>query len=445
MQSSVRQEFKHTLRLSIPITIGVVCQGLFGIIDTVMIGNIIGEHALAAATLGNNIIWVPLLLVIGLCVAVPVLTAQARGAGNPEAVPGVLRHGLFISLIASVLGAALLCAFISADGLRLLGQPEVTCREAENYTYIVALSIPLAGIFQAIKSFRDANGSQWISLTWTLFGLGANIFLNWVLMTGALGFPNWGLEGAAAGTLFSRALSTIGITFHERLSFEFRKGFSFTEIRKNLRIAVPSTFHIFFEAGLFIITPFFMGWISAAAIAANQVVMMISTLVYSFPLGLAQALSIRVGEAYGARDYSRIRKIFGGALFFTLLFMLICAFVFIRFRNEIPLLCNLGPDAAKMASSLMLVVCAYMLFDGFQTISAGVLRGINDVRIIAVAAFVSYWIIGCPVALILGFPLGMEGLGIWIGLAAGLATIACILGWRIHKDLQAGTENPAIL
>ena len=410
-----------------------------------MIGNIIGEHALAAATLGNNIIWVPLLLVIGLCVAVPVLTAQARGAGNPEAVPGVLRHGLLISLIASVLGAALLCAFISADGLRLLGQPEVTCREAENYTYIVALSIPLAGIFQAIKSFRDANGSQWISLTWTLFGLGANIFLNWVLMTGALGFPNWGLEGAAAGTLFSRALSTIGITFHERLSFEFRKGFSFTEIRKNLRIAVPSTFHILFEAGLFIITPFFMGWISAAAIAANQVVMMISTLVYSFPLGLAQALSIRVGEAYGARDYSRIRKIFGGALFFTLLFMLICAFVFIRFRNEIPLLCNLGPDAAKMTSSLMLVVCAYMLFDGFQTISAGVLRGINDVRIIAVAAFVSYWIIGCPVALILGFPLGMEGLGIWIGLAAGLATIACILGWRIHKDLQAGTENPAIL
>lgn len=437
MQSSVSQEFKHTLRLSIPITIGVVCQGLFGIIDTVMIGNIIGEHALAAATLGNNIIWVPLLLVIGLCVAVPVLTAQARGAENPEAVPGVLRHGLLISLIASVLGAALLCAFIFADGLRLLGQPEAICRDAENYTYIVALSIPLAGIFQAIKSFRDANGSQWISLTWTLFGLGANIFLNWILMTGALGFPNWGLEGAAAGTLFSRALSTLGIAFHERLNCEFRKGFSLTEIRKNLRIAVPSTLHILFEAGLFIITPFFMGWISAAAIAANQVVMMISTLVYSFPLGLAQALSIRVGEAYGAREHTRVRQIFWGALFFTLLFMGLCAFVFICFRDEIPLLCNLGPEAAEIASSLMIVVCAYMLFDGFQTISAGTLRGINDVRIIAIAAFVSYWIIGCPVALILGFLLKMEGMGIWLGLAAGLATIALILGIRVIKKVSA--------
>lgn len=435
MQSSVRQEFRHTLRLSIPLTIGVVCQGLFGIIDTVMIGNLIGEHALAAATLGNNIIWVPLLLVIGLCVAVPVLTAQARGAGNSEAAPSVLRHGLLVSLAASLVGAALLCAFIFADGLNLLGQPEAICRDAENYTYIVALSIPLAGIFQAIKSFRDANGSQWISLTWTLFGLGANIFLNWVFMTGALGFPNWGLEGAAAGTLLSRAFSTLGIAFHERLTCEFRKGFSLTEIRKNLRIAVPSALHILFEAGLFIITPFFMGWISAAAIAANQVVMMISTLVYSFPLGLSQALSIRVGEAYGARDRIRVRQIFTGALLFALLFMGLCSFVFIRFRHEIPLLCNLGPEAAALASSLMVVACAYMLFDGFQTIAAGTLRGINDVRIIAVAAFISYWLVGCPVALILGFPLEMEGLGIWLGLAAGLASAALILGSRVIKKV----------
>ena len=77
-----------------------------------------------------------------------------------------------------------------------------------------------------------------------------------------------------------------------------------------------------------------------------------------------------------------------------------------------------------------------MLFDGFQTIAAGALRGLSDVRIIAVASFISYWIIACPLALLLAFPLGLHGVGVWIGLAAGLATMALILGGRMRRHLR---------
>ncbi|MBQ6705425.1 MAG: MATE family efflux transporter [Opitutales bacterium] len=435
MFSAVRKEFKRTFRLSVPITIGLLGQGLFGVIDTVMIGNMLGEHALAAATLGNNINWVPLLLVIGITVAVPVLTAQARGAGTAAEIPGILRHGLLVSLCVSLIGAAAVCAFILADGLLWLDQPESVSEYAKNFSCIIALSIPAAAGFQTIKSFRDASGGQWISLFWTVVGLLSNIFLNWVLMKGALGFPNWGLEGAAAGTLFSRLISLVGITFHQKLVCEFRKGFSFSEIRKNLRIALPSSLHILFEAGLFIIAPFFMGWISEASIAANQVVITISSLVYMLPLGISQALSIRVGEAYGRGNIPRIRVIFAGATIFILAAMCIISAALILFRHEVPALFNLGEEASLLASSFLFVACAYMLFDGFQTVAAGTLRGIGDVKIIAVAAFVSYWIIGCPTAIGLAFGLGMDGVGVWIGLAAGLASIALILGWRVRKDL----------
>ena len=217
MFSALLKEFKYTFRLSVPITVGLLGQGLFGIIDTVMIANLLGEHALAAATLGNNVNWVPLLLVIGLSVAVPVLTAQARGAGTDGEVPGILRHGLLVNLLAAIIGAAAICAFILAGGLLWLGQPESVSEEAAMFSCIIALSIPAAAGFQTVKSFRDACGEQWISLLWTIAGLIANIFLNWVLMTGALGFPNWGLEGAAAGTLFSRIISLAGIVLHKRL------------------------------------------------------------------------------------------------------------------------------------------------------------------------------------------------------------------------------------
>lgn len=435
MFSALRKEFTRTFRLSVPITIGLLGQGLFGVIDTVMIGNMLGEHALAAATLGNNINWVPLLLVIGITIAVPVLTAQARGAGTPAEIPGILRHGLLVSFCVSLIGAAAVCAFILADGLLWLDQPKSVSEYAKNFSCIIALSIPAAAGFQTIKSFRDASGGQWISLFWTVVGLLANIFLNWVLMKGALGFPNWGLEGAAAGTLFSRIISLVGITFHQKLVCEFRRGFSLSEIRKNLRIALPSSLHILFEAGLFIIAPFFMGWISEASIAANQVVITISSLVYMLPLGISQALSIRVGEAYGRGNFPRIRVIFAGATIFILAAMCVISAALILFRHEVPALFNLGEEASLLASSFLLVACAYMLFDGFQTVAAGILRGIGDVKIIAVAAFVSYWIIGCPTALGLAFVLGMDGVGVWIGLAAGLACIAVILGWRVRKDL----------
>ena len=128
--------------------------------------------------------------------------------------------------------------------------------------------------------------------------------------------------------------------------------------------------------------------------------------------------------------------LFAGAAIFTLLAMSISAVAFIFFRAEVSAIFNLENETAALASSFLVVVCAYMIFDGFQTIAAGALRGIGDVRIIAVAAFVSYWIIGCPTALFLAFGIGMEGIGIWIGLAVGLAATSIILGVRLRSDLR---------
>lgn len=435
MFAQIFRELKYTFRLSVPIAVGLIGQGLFGVIDTLMVGNMLGEHALAAATLANNVNYVPQVVVVGLCSAIPVLTAQARGAGKDAAVPGVLRHGLLVCLGFSLVGAALVCAFSLFDGLAALGQPENVAADAKIFSCIIALSVPAAAGFQAVKSFRDASGGQWISLLWIALGLLANIFLNWALMTGAFFFPNWGLEGAAAGTLFSRIFSFLGITFHERLRCEFRNGFSLRELRENLRISLPSSLHILFEAGLFIVSPFFMGWIGEASIAANQVAITISSLVYMCPLGISQALSIRIGEAFGQKNLPRIRAVFFGAALFTMALMGGVALIQIYFRRQIPALFNLGETASLLAENFLLATAAYMIFDAFQTVAAGALRGLGDVRVIAGAAFVSYWIVGCPTALILAFPLGLGGVGVWIGLATGLALNALILGARMHKNL----------
>lgn len=436
MLAALRKELRRTFSLSVPITLGLVGQSLYGVFDTVLVANILGEHALSAATLGNNITWVPLLFACGLCVAIPVLTAQALGAGRRESVPAILRHGLLIGIGVSILGAALTCAFVCGNGFELLRQPPDVAADAKRYACIVASSLPVAAGFQAVKFFRDATGGQWISLFWMLAGLVVKILLSWMLMSGAFFFPDWGLEGAAAGTFVARVFALTGIVLHKRLVCNFHEGFSLARIRENLRISFPSALHIVFEAGIFIVSPFFMGWIGDSAIAANQVVLTLSGLAYMFPLGISQALSIRIGAAFGRRNMPRIRIIFAGATGATLTAIAVAAAVFIAVRSKIPPLFNLGDEAAELAENFLIVAGAYMLFDAFQTLAAGTLRGVSDVRIIAVAAFFSYWVVGCPTSLVLAFPLGLGGVGIWIGLATGLALIACILGVRVYKNLS---------
>lgn len=444
----VWKELKNTFRLATPITIGLIGQSLFAVIDTVMIGKMLGEHALASATLANNVNLVPLLFAMGVCLAIPVLTAQAHGAMRANDVPKILRHGLLVVIGSSAIGAALVCVFALSGGLSLLGQPENVASDAVIFSCIIALSIPAAAGFQAVKSFRDATGGQWISLTWIGIGLCANVFLNYAMMSGSFFFPNLGMEGAAAGTLLSRLISFLGITFHRQLVCEFRKGFSLAGVRENLRIAVPSALHMLFEGGLFIVSPFFMGWISEAAIAANQIVMAVTTVIYMIPFGISQALSIRVGEAFGEKNFQKIRSIFWGATAFTLALLGTNAVVLICLRNRIPVEFNVSSEAVSIAADIFIVAGMYMLFDAYQTISSGMLRGLGDVKIIASAAFVSYWIIGCPTALVLAFPCGLGGVGVWIGLATGLASAAIIFGFRVYKDLRqhrAGTqESPAL-
>ena len=147
MFAQIFRELKYTFRLSVPIAVGLIGQGLFGVIDTLMVGNMLGEHALAAATLANNVNYVPQVVVVGLCSAIPVLTAQARGAGKDAAVPGVLRHGLLVCLGFSLVGAALVCAFSLFDGLAALGQPENVAADAKIFSCIIALSVPAAAPF----------------------------------------------------------------------------------------------------------------------------------------------------------------------------------------------------------------------------------------------------------------------------------------------------------
>jgi MATE family multidrug resistance protein len=82
---------------------------------------------------------------------------------------------------------------------------------------------------------------------------------------------------------------------------------------------------------------------------------------------------------------------------------------------------------------MLFIAGFFQIFDGFQVVAMCALRGMSDVRLPAVVAIISYWLVALPLAGLLGFWAGLGARGIWIGLAAGLATAAVILIWRFQR------------
>lgn len=165
------------------------------------------------------------------------------------------------------------------------------------------------------------------------------------------------------------------------------------------------------------------------------------------PLGIAMAATVRVGYAAGARDAEGARRAGITALILSAGFMTVCSLVFALFpRAIVGLYLDLqvpeNADAIAHAVSFLHIVAALQIVDGLQVVASFALRGLKDVRIPMFLAAISYWGAGFPLALIFAFWVGLEGVGVWMGLAAGLAFAALFLTTRFLY-LSAVTTRPA--
>jgi MATE family multidrug resistance protein len=181
-----------------------------------------------------------------------------------------------------------------------------------------------------------------------------------------------------------------------------------------------------------------MGWINAEAMAAHQIAITCAATTFIFALGIGMAVSIRVGHAWGARARRRLRIVGYTGLMMSGVIMSGFALMFIFGGKTIASAFSQSPEVVWMAASMLFIAGFFQIFDGFQVVAMCALRGMSDVRVPAVVAIISYWFIALPLGGGLAFFVGMAARGIWVGLAAGLATAAVILIWRFHRL----AENP---
>ncbi len=432
-RSRVGGEARALLALGLPLVGSHIAQMLITVTDTVMMGWY-DVTDLAALSVAGPIFFIIFIFGSGFAWAVTPMVASALGQGDERQVRRVTRMGLWLS-IGFGLCVTPLFFFFEPILLRMGQDPDVA-RQAGRYMPYIGMGLIPALLIQVLKSYLSALELTRAILLAVIGAAVMNVIVNYALIFGNFGAPELGIVGAGVASLASQAVSLLALTVYalrKRPEHELLKNFHRPDpeaMGAVFRLGVPIGLTLLAETGLFAASSVMMGWLGKIPLAAHGVALQIASVTFMVPLGLSQAVTVRVGKAWGRSALAEVRAsavaglvMSGVALVLTIAaFLLIPEFLVGLFVDPAD---PDRPEILVVGVTLLAVAALFQLVDNGQVMALGMLRGIHDTRVPMVMAVVSYWGIGLPVAYVLGFVLGLEGAGVWLGLTTGLAC-ACV-------------------
>jgi len=448
-----REELRATLGLAWPLILANLTQQAIQATDVLLMGRL-GASQLAAATLALNLTFTFNLLMLGLVIASSPMMATALGQrfNAVRDVRRTFRAGLW--LIAAMLPPYWLALWHVGDIMRLFGESEDLARQGQTFLRAYMWCTAPWLLFQLLRNFVSALERPRIVLWLSLGGIGLNALLSWSLIFGHWGLPALGLVGGGLGSTLTWLImcgAIIAVVLTER---QFRRfhllghwwRFDGQRTMAMIRLGWPIGVTMALEMGVFALAAYFMGWIGAPAVAAHAVALQLAALTFMVPLGLGQAATVRVGLALGRRDEAGIERAGWTAWVIGVGFMGAMALVMWSIPRElVTLFLNDVPANSvviALAVSFLRVAAAFQLVDGAQVIGAGMLRGLHDTRWPLLFALIGYWIVGLGIGAWLAFARDWKGVGIWVGLASGLAAVAALMLARWVLRDRLGLTRP---
>ncbi len=429
-RASWREVRKLTL-LATPVALTQLSSMLLWTIDLLMVGRI-DVLSLNAVSLGR--IWVmgTSICAMGLIFGLDAIASQAHGARDRERLGEVLLHAGTLALAVSVPLGAL---WLATERLLLaFGQDPATAALAHRFVVVQIPGLPFFLLFVALKQYLQARGivrpAMWVSFA----ACGFNAGLNWLLIFGHWGLPRMGAVGAGVATAITEAMMLLGLLAAIRLYRLQRGSTTVVTLRRLrvqglaeiLRLGFPVAVMLALEYWAFAISSLWAGWLGPVDLAAHSIALNLASITYMVPLGIGLGASARVGNLIGAGDPRGAQRAawvafaLGGAV------MACFALLFVLGRSLIPYAFTRDAAVVTLAATLLPIVAAFELFDGLQVVGSGVLRGMGRTRPAALFNLVGYYALGLPLAAWLGRPERLGLVGIWWGLALGLAVVAAL-------------------
>ncbi|HUG61250.1 MAG TPA: MATE family efflux transporter [Methylomirabilota bacterium] len=435
----VLAEASATLLLGWPMILSNLAQAALTGTDVLMMGWL-GPEALAAGALGANLYFAVMMFGIGLMIATTPMVARELGR-NRHAVRDVrrtVRQGFWLA--AAACGPMWLTLWFAEPIFLAMGQDPTLSVEAGSYVRPLMLGLFPVFLFIVLRSFVSAMERPNWALAIGLAAVPLNAMANWILMFGKFGVPPLGLVGAGIGSSLTALFMFAGLSAVIVTDRRFRRYRLFgrfwrsdwPRFRELCRLGLPIGVMLAFEVTVFNAAAFLMGLIGVSSLAAYSIAIQIATFTFMVPLGLSQAATVRVGLAYGRGDQRAVRLSGWTSFGMAVGFMSVMAATLLAIPETLigAFLDRTDPVNAEpfaLAVTFVAMAALFQVFDGAQSVAGGMLRGLHDTRVPMIHAAIGYWGVGMVLAVVLAFPVGLEGIGIWIGLLAGLAVVSVLL------------------
>ena len=413
---------------------------LAGMIDTMMVSSL-GSYAVAAVGLTNQPKFIALTLFFGINIAVSALVARRKGEDRRESANEILLTALILTTVLCVVITALF-VLLTPQIMELAGSNADTHEAAVEYFRIIMAGTFFSVLTMVINAAQRGSGNTRLSMSTNLTSSVVNVFCNYLLIEGHLGFPAWGIRGAAIatvlGTVVSAGMAVLSLFrphSYVRIPEMIRQKIRATRnsLRSIWRLAYNSSLeNIAMRIG-FLATALLAARLGTDEFAAHNVGMSILGLGFSFADGMQVAAVALSGEALGAgrkaeaREYGGICQWIGFLISIVLALLLLIGgrWFFSLYFREAHIL-----DMGVILSRYIMVI---VLLQISQIIYTGCLRAAGDVRYTLMGALTSVTVIRTAVTMlfVLVFNLGLHG--IWLGVLSDQLSRFTIMRRRFRK------------
>jgi multidrug resistance protein, MATE family len=453
---AIRAEAHALWRLAWPMLIGQLATVGMGVADVAMTGHASAEE-LAAVSLGASVWSIIIVTVSGIMMAVNTVVAHEVGAAQFGRIGHVVRQAMWKAIAIGIVACLLTnLATLVFDHLYL--EPAVNAR-ASMFLHIISIGMPAFAAYRGLYGYSASLNQTKPVMVIALGALLFNIVVNWLLVFGNAGMPRLGALGCAVSTAAGLWLMLGAMLAWLRIAPAYASTYPFThwewphwsEIRSMLHLGLPIGITYFAEVSAFGAVSLLVARFGVVQIAAHQIALNFTSLVFMVPLSFGIALLTRVGQAMGEGDGRRARFAAWVGVGMALAFAVASAAFIALFRWQIARAYTSDLAVQQVCVQLLLLAALFQLSDATQVATSCAIRGYKVTRAPMLIQLLAFW--GC--ALPLGYVLGlapaslawaprapMQARGFWIALVCGLTVAALLLTWTLQR-LSARRAMPA--
>ena len=419
---------KELFSLALPIIMGNLGLIMLGATDC-FVGGKYSTDALAAISVSTAINATIVMFGLGMMFSISPILSNKRGAN--EDIKKYFYPSILLALIIGTILMLITFAYIPL--LDLFGFEPKLLADVKLFTFILAFSTVGGVINATIKEYLQAHEIVFIPNLLLVLSVFLNLIMNFIFVFGMYGFPEMGVGGIALSTVLVRTILAIIMIIYAHTKFKFPKYYNFGYWKQIMKVGLPISTSIITEFLAFNYIAVLMGQVSGVYAAAHSVIMVLSSTSFMIPMGIANALAVKVGYSNGAKDYNELIKYSKNGVFASVLFMGFAGLIFVLFPAQLTSIFTNDQNLISVIVPVMAIVAFFQVFDGLQTSIRGIYNGLKRTKFVMISNFICYLLISISFGYYLGIVRKMYLKGCWLSVAlSSILLCAVLMGFLVY-------------